>query len=266
MCRLYQVTASGYYAWRRRQASAREREDATLQVHIRRIFMASRGCYGSPRVHAVLQADGITVSNKRVARLMREAGLKARSARLYRRHAGQKAFYASVPNHQRRAVADGPNRVWVGDVTYLKVREGWRYLAVVLDRFSRRVVGWALGVRRDVSLTLAAFNQAVQARRPSPGLVFHSDRGSEFGSHAFRDRLKAAGVTQSMNRPRHVTDNAVMESFFKSMKSDVYHGQRFTDDHALHRMVRTYLPYYNRHRLHSSLGYRSPIQFEQQPC
>ena len=117
-----------------------------------------------------------------------------------------------------------------------------------------------------MALTLAAFNRAVQARRPPPGLVFHSDRGSEFGSYAFRDRLKAVGVTQSMNRPRYVTDNAVMESFFKSLKSDVYHGQRFTDDHALHRMVRNYLPYYNRHRLHSSLGYRSPIQFEQQPC
>ena len=109
-----------------------------LLMHIRRIFLASRGCYGSPRVHAVLQAEGIPVSNKRVARLMREAGMKARSARLYRRHAGQKAFYASVPNRQREAAADGPNRVWVGDVTYLKVREGWRYLAVVLDRFSRR--------------------------------------------------------------------------------------------------------------------------------
>lgn len=266
MCRLYKVTASGYHAWRRRQASSRDLEDAMLLMHIRRIFLASRGCYGSPRVHAVLQAEGIPVSNKRVARLMREAGMKARSARLYRRHAGQKAFYASVPNRQREAAADGPNRVWVGDVTYLKVREGWRYLAVVLDRFSRRVVGWALGVRRDVALTLAAFNRAVRARRPPPGLVFHSDRGSEFGSHGFRDRLRAAGVTQSMNRPRYVTDNAVMESFFKSMKSDVYHGQRFTDDHALHRMVRTYLPYYNRHRLHSSLGYRSPIQFEQQPC
>lgn len=266
MCRLYGVTPAGYHAWRRRQTCARDTADHTLLAHIRRIFIASRGCYGSPRVHHALKAAGIAVSNKRVARLMREAGLRARSARLYRRHAGQKAFYASLPNRQPEVAADAPNRVWVGDVTYLRVREGWRYLAIVLDRYSRRVVGWALGLRRDVALTLAAFNRAVQARKSGPGLLFHSDRGAEFAGYAFRQRLQHLGVVQSMNRPLHMNDNAVMESFFKSLKSDVYHGQRFTDDDALQRMVRNYLPYYNRHRRHSSLGHRSPIQFERTAC
>lgn len=266
MCRLYGVTPAGYYAWRRRQASDRDVADAQLLARIREVFVAARGCYGSPRIHAALHAEGIATSNKRVARLMRQAGLKARSARLYRRHVGQTLFYASVPNRQREVVAARPNQVWVGDVTYLRVREGWRYLAVVLDRYSRRVVGWALGARRDVALTLAAFDLAWRKRRPPAGLLFHSDRGSEFGSQAFRDRLRAVGAIQSMNRPMRMNDNAVMESFFKSFKSDVYHGERFDDEGALSRMVRTYLPYYNRHRSHSSLGFRSPIQFENQTC
>lgn len=266
MCRLYGVTPAGYHAWRRRRAPARVLEDQALLVRIQRIFAASRGCYGSPRVHRALQDEGLAISNKRVARLMREAGLRARSARLYRRHAGQKAFYASVPNRQPAVAVAAPDRVWVGDVTYLKVREGWRYLAVVLDRWSRRVVGWALGVRRDAALTLAAFNRAMQARRPGPGLLFHSDRGAEFACYAFRQRLQALGVVQSMNRPMHMNDNAVMESFFKSFKSDAYHGHRFADDAALLAMVRRYLPHYNHHRRHSSLGHRSPAQFERAAC
>jgi transposase InsO family protein len=266
MCRLYGVTPAGYHAWRRRRAPTRALEDQALLARIRRIFAASRGCYGSPRVHRALQDEGIAISNKRVARLMREAGLRARSARLYRRHAGQKAFYASVPNRQPAVAVAAPDRVWVGDVTYLKVREGWRYLAVVLDRWSRRVVGWALRVRRDAALTLAAFNRAVQARRPGPGLLFHSDRGAEFACYAFRQRLQALGVVQSMNRPMHMNDNAVMESFFKSFKSDAYHGHRFADDAALLAMVRRYLPHYNHHRRHSSLGHRSPVQFERAAC
>lgn len=266
MCRLYGVTPAGYHAWRRRRTPARALEDQALLARIRRIFAASRGCYGSPRVHRVLQDEGTAISNKRVARLMREAGLRARSARLYRRHAGQKAFYASLPNRQSEVVADAPNRAWVGDVTYLRVREGWRYLAVVLDRYSRRVVGWALGLRRDAALTLAAFNRALHTRRPGPGLLFHSDRGAEFACYAFRQRLQAVGVVQSMNRPLHMNDNAVMESFFKSLKSDAYHGRTFADDAALLQMLRRYLPHYNRHRRHSSLGHRSPVQFERLAC
>lgn len=266
MCRLYGVTPAGYYAWRRRRACARQHGDAALLVQVRRIFAASRGCYGSPRIHRALHDAGIAVSNKRVARLMRQAGLRARSARLYRRHAGQKAFHAAVPNRQRAVTADAPNRVWVGDVTYLRVRAGWRYLAVVLDRYSRRVVGWALGVRRDAALTLAAFDRAVQARKPAQGLLFHSDRGAEFSNYAFRQRLAALGVVQSMNRPLHMNDNAVMESFFKSLKSDAYHGETFADDGALRTMVRRYLPHYNHHRRHSSLGHRSPVQFERAAC
>lgn len=266
MCRLYGVTPGGYYAWRRRKACTRREEDLQLIERIRRIFQASRGCYGSPRIHQVLRAEGVAVSSKRVARLMREDGLRARSAQLYRRHPGQKAFYDSVPNQQATVEASAPNRVWVADVTYLRVRAGWRYLAVVLDRYSRRVVGWSLGERRDVSLTLAALNRAVRSRKPPSGLVFHSDRGSEFGSYAFRQRLQALGMVQSMNRPRYMTDNAVMESFFKTLKSDAYHGTRFDSDGELRDMVEAYLPHYNRHRIHSGLGFRSPIQFERQSC
>lgn len=266
MCRLYGVTPAGYHAWRRRQAPARTQVDSQLLLRIRRVFDGSRGCYGSPRVHRALQDSGVAVSNKRVARLMRQAGLRARSAGLYRRHAGHKVFHAGLPNRLHEVSADAPNRVWVGDVTYLRVGGAWRYLAVVLDRYSRRVVGWALGFRRDCALTLAAFNQAMRTRKPATGLLFHSDRGAEFSNYTFRQRLQGLGVVQSMNRPFHMNDNAVMESFFKSFKSDAYHGRRFDSDADLQRAIVRYLPHYNRHRRHSSLGHRSPVQFERQAC
>ncbi|MGY0635272.1 IS3 family transposase [Luteimonas sp. A478] len=262
MCRLYGVTAAGYYAWRKRPPSATALDDVELVRLIRRIFEASAGCYGSPRVHAALRDEGIQISNKRVARLMREHGLKARSAKLYRRHVGHTVFYGGVANSHLDTPATRMDHVWVGDVTYLKVRDRWRYLAVVMDRYSRLVIGWTLGLRRDVSLTLAALNQAVRLRRPSPGVLFHSDRGSEYASYAFRDRLRVLSMQQSMNRPRYVTDNAAMESFFKSLKSDIYHGVRFDDDCSLRSVLTRYITYYNELRLHSSLGYRSPVQFE----
>jgi len=154
------------------------------------------------------------------------------------------------------------NRVWVGDVTYLKVREGWRYCAVVMDRYSRRIIGWALSKRRDVALTIKAFNRAVRARRPEPGLIFHSDRGIEYASFVFRKRLTQLGVIQSMNRPQSMNDNAFMESFFHSLKSDIYHGIPLETESQLKQRLKNYFPFYNQQRLHSSLKYQTPIQYE----
>ena len=154
------------------------------------------------------------------------------------------------------------DQVWVGDITYLKVAGAWRYLAVVMDRYSRRVIGWSLGAAKDARLTLAAFNRAVFHRRPRPGVIFHSDRGVEYAAYAFRRRLATLGFVQSMNRPREITDNAHMESFFHSMKSDVVHGVRFGQDTELVSLLRSYIPYYNAVRLHSGIGYSSPVAYE----
>lgn len=233
MCALYQVTRSGYYAWRRRGESARRRQDRILFDAIREVFDRSRRTYGSPRVHRALRGAGIRVSRRRVGRLMREAGLRARAAKLYRRIPGLHGFFTSIPNRQLDRLATTPDQVWVGDITYLKVGSTWRYLAVVMDRYSRRVLGWSLSATKDARLTLAAFNRAVFHRRPRPGVIFHSDRGVEYAAYAFRNRLAGLGFVQSMNRPREITDNAYMESFFHSMKSDAVHGVTFAHEAEL---------------------------------
>jgi len=262
MCALYGVTRVGYYAWRRRGESARRGQDRTLLSEIQALFAHSRGTYGSPRIHQALRTAGTRVSRRRVERLMREAGLRARAVKLYRRMPGLHGFFRSIPNRQLDRLATGPDQVWVGDVTYLKVAGAWRYLAVVMDRYSRRVLGWSLGPTKDARLTLRALNHAVTHRRPRPGVIFHSDRGVEYAAYAFRHRLATLGFVQSMNRPRQITDNAHMESFFHSLKSDAVHGVRFAEPAELVRRLRGYIPYYNGVRMHSGIGYSSPVAYE----
>jgi transposase InsO family protein len=262
LCERYGVTRAGYDAWRGREPSRHDRQDERLVARIRAIFEASEGTYGSPRIHAALSQAGWPVGRKRVARLMREAGLRARSARIYRRTPGTRTFFAAIPNRALDVHTTAPNEVWVGDVTYVKSGGQWRYLAVVMDRHSRRVLGWSLAPRRDLSLTLAALNRALLRRRPAPGLIFHSDRGVEFSAYAFRARLAALGITQSMKRPREIADNAVIESFFHTLKADAIHGHVFASDHALRKAISRYTRRYNCTRMHSALEYRSPIDYE----
>ena len=241
MCRLYGVSRAGYYAWRGRGESVRAKADEQLWEHIERIYQASGGTYGSPRIHAALKAQGSRVGKRRVERSMRKHGLRARSAKLYHANPGSHAFFTSIPNRQLDVIADRPDQVWVGDITYLKVGGRWRYLAIVIDKYSRRVIGWSLGRRKDVSLTLASLNRAVCNRRPGPGVIFHTDRGIEYAGYAFRGRLTQLGFVQSMNRPGELTDNAHMESFFHSMKSDVIHGVVFEQHKELQTIVRRYV-------------------------
>lgn len=262
LCARYGVTRTGYYAWSGRGASVHDQDDERLSVRIRAIFEASQGTYGAPRIRAALAQAGMRVGRKRVARLMRAAGLKARSARIYRHMPGTRTFFAAIPNRILERKTTAPDQIWVGDVTYLKVCGQWRYLAGVMDRHSRRVLGWEMGLQRDLRLTLAALNRALLRRKPAPGLVFHSDRGVEYSAYAYRARLAALGIVQSMNRPRELTDNAFMESFWHSMKSEVIHTLTFSSDAALFDVVRRYIHRYNSHRLHSALGYRSPIDYE----
>ena len=173
------MTRAGYYAWRGRGESRRRRQDRGLLVQIQALFDRSRDTYGSPRIHHALATAGVRISRRRVARLMRENGLRARALTLYRRIPGLHAFFTGIPNRQLDRLATAPDQVWVGDITYLKVGRAWRYLAIVMDRYSRRILGWSLATTKDVRLTLAALNHAVRKRQPHPGVIFHSDRGVE---------------------------------------------------------------------------------------
>ena len=264
MCRLYGVTRAGYYAWRSRERSERERQDEALSAEIRTVHAESRGTYGSPRVHRALRHRGHRVGENRVARLMRSHGIKARVATIRYTSPSLQRFFGAIANQSLELELTGPDQVWVGDITYLKVGSIYRYLAVVMDKYSRRIVGWSYGPRKDVALTLRALNRAVGRRRPRRGLVFHSDRGTEYAATAFKERLAGLGFTQSMNRPGKMTDNAFIESFFHSMKSEIYHGLRFEHDEQIRTALKSYVPFYNHDRLHSSLHYVSPATFEQQ--
>jgi transposase InsO family protein len=228
------------------------------------VHRESRGTYGSPRVYRALERVGVQVSENRVARLMRAHGIKARVATIRYTSPNLKRFFACIPNQQCDIQLKHPDQVWVGDITYLKVGAIYRYLAVVMDKYSRRVLSWAFGKNKGVKLTLRALNRAVQKRRPPRGLIFHSDRGIEFAAGPFKQRLAELGIVQSMNRPGKMNDNVYIESFFHSMKSDIVHGVRFDEDNEIEAEVRNYVPFYNNTRLHSSLKYVPPATYEQQ--
>ncbi|MBX3707734.1 MAG: IS3 family transposase [Pseudomonadales bacterium] len=264
MCALYGVSRSGYYAWSGRPPSLRSVEDERLVKQIREAHGAGREAYGSPRVHAALVRQGEAVGRRRVERLMRENGIQACTTKLYPRKPGIGRFFASATHELHGLSIDRRDQVWVGDATYLKVRGDWRYLATVMDRYSRRILGWSIGREKDASLTAKALRQAIRRRRPSSGTSFHSDRGVEYLASKHRRVLDQNDLIQSVNRSRRMTDNAHMESWNKTMKSEMYHRYQFVDDRTLANSVRSFVDFYNRDRLHSSLGYRSPDEFEAQ--
>ena len=263
MCTLYEVTRAGYYKWRVRGLSKRAVEDELYSKEIERVHRQSESRYGSPRVHEQLIREDVPISRRRVERLMRENQLKGCAYEIHRALPGMRDFFVSVKNKVHKLDVTTINQVWVGDVTYLKVNGKMRYLATVMDRYSRLIVGWALGRKKTTALTKTALNKAIRSRSPDCMPIFHSDRGSEYLSAEFKAHLEKEGITQSVNRPKRMTDNIHMESWYKSMKSEMYHHRVFSNDRTLRRAIDSYIDFYNEFRLHSSLEYMTPREYEQ---
>lgn len=264
LCRALHVSPSGYYAWKARPEPRRAREDRRLGVLTRAAHEQSRGTYGSPRVHAELRAQGERVSRKRVIRLMQAQNLRGRTRRRFVRTTDSRGTLAPAPNLLARDFeASAPNRRWVGDVTYLRTPEGFLYLAAILDLFSRFVVGWSISPLNDRHLALRALDMAVRRRAPEPGLVHHTDQGSPYASEDYQRALEELEAACSMSRRGNCLDNAAMESFFGTLKTEL--GEWFESaPHAEHSVFDYIEVFYNGRRRHSALGYRSPREFESQ--
>lgn len=262
LCEVLGVSRSGYYGWASRAESARAAADRSLAAEIRAAHAASRGRYGSPRVHAELRAHGLRIGRKRVARLMRGMGLTARRKRRFRRTTDSQHAFPIAPNLLgRNFTAAAPDRVWLADLTYIWTAEGWLYLATVLDLCTRRVVGWAMADHLGHELALAALDMAIARQRPAPGLVHHADRGVQYAAHAYRARLLAHGMLCSMSRKGDCWDNAPMESFFATLKGELIEEADYqTRDEARADVFQYIEGFYNRRRLHSALGYLTPEQ------
>lgn len=268
MCAVLQVSRSGFYAAQRRAPSARARADQRLRLEIRAVHAASRRRYGAPKIHRELRAQGIRCGRKRIARLMRAEGLRAQRVRAFRVTTQSTHREALAPNRLERrfALAAHPrqDRVWVADLTYLRTRAGWLYLAVILDLASRRVIGWCADAGLDDTLTLRALRMALAHRRPPTGGLHHSDRGVQYASAAYRALLSEHGFTSSMSRARDCWDNAVAESFFATLKTELAADAHWPTRQAAQRDLFQYLEiWYNRQRRHATLDYRTPAQYEQ---
>ena len=265
MCDLLGVSPSGYYAWARRRRPDRVQSDAALLAQIRSIHERSRGTYGAPRICAELASLGTPVSRKRVARLMREAGLQGVSRRRWATTTVRDKKARPAPDLvERHFAVEGRDRLWVADITYIATCTGFLYLAVVLDAWSRRVVGWSMASHLRTELVLAALDMALEQRRPV-GVIHHSDQGTQYTSIAFGARCRQAGVRPSMGSVGDCFDNALCESFFATLECELLDRQRFKSQQEAQRAVFEFLEgWYNPHRRHSSLGYLSPAEFEKQ--
>ena len=264
MCRLLRVSASGYYAWRTRPESSRVKSDRALMAEIRRVHQDSKGVYGSPRVHAELVAKGIRVGRHKVARLMRLARLRGCPRRRFRVTTQRDPSYPVAKNLLRQNFsAKAPNQRWAADITYIPTREGWLYLAVVMDLYSRRVVGWSMSRWMSRRLVLAALRMAIEARQPEGGLIHHSDRGGQYTSDDFRDALARHGIECSMSSSGNCYDNACVESFFGLLKRERVNRVRYRTRDQARADVFDYIEvFYNRKRRHGYLGNISPDDFE----
>jgi putative transposase len=266
MCRVLRVSRSGYHAWLQRPESPRRQANRGLLAHIKTAHARSRRTYGRRRIHAQLRREGIVCSRNRVARLMCFAGLWGLRRRAFRATTDSRHSFPVAPNLVARDfTASAPNQVWVSDITYLSCDEGWEYLATVMDLHSRRIVGWAMQSTLERSLTLRALEMAITQRLPAPGLIHHSDRGSQYACGDYQAALAARGLVPSMSRKGDVWDNAPKESFFGTLKCELgLHKIRPPREQARREVFEYIEVFYNRQRLHSALGYQTPVAFEAQ--
>jgi putative transposase len=265
MCQELEVSPSGYYAWRHRPPSAREMANHELFNKIEAVYNDSDGTYGSPRIYHELKAQGVSCSENRVARLMKLRKLRAKQVRRYKSTTKRNKKHRAAPNLLKRDfTAERPDHKWLSDITYIPTQEGWLYLAAILDLYTRRIVGWAMAERMTSELTLAALRMAIQQRRPTAGLIHHSDQGSQYTDQAYQDLLETHGIQPSMNGVGTWYDNAPMESFFGTLKGErVHHCVYCTRDEARPDLFYYIEAFYNQRRRHSSLDYLSPVAFEQ---
>ena len=264
LCEVLGVSQSGYFAWSGRPACRRQREDMVLLAHLRSAFALSNGTYGSPRMTRELQDDGLKVGRRRTARLMRENGLRARQERRFKCTTDSHHAWPVAPNIiDQDFAAERPNEKWGADISYVWTREGWLYLAVVIDLFARRVVGWAVGDRLHRDLALAALRRALLTRRPLAGLIHHSDRGSQYCSIGYQAELQRHGILTSMSGKGNCYDNAMVETFFKTLKSELVWRTVFQTRSEAEQAIARYIDgFYNHIRRHSALDFVSPVQFE----
>lgn len=265
LCRIFEISGSGYYGWKKCKTSSRAQEEQRLLEKIQHIHTTKRNRYGSPRIHAELKNQGERCSRKRVARIMRENGIEAKHKRKFKATTDSQHKFPVAPNllEQNFKVSE-PNRIWTADISYCWTLEGWVYLAVVLDMYSRKIVGWAMSERMTRELVINAFLMAYWARKPKIGLIHHSDKGSQYASHDFRDVLSNFGVIQSMSGKGNCFDNAVTETFFHTLKTELMFNCVFKTREEAKSAIFEYIEiFYNRERRHSTLRYCSPVEFEQ---
>jgi putative transposase len=264
LCKILGVSPSGYFAFKDRPACRRQREDVILLAHVRSAFAVSNGTYGSPRMTRDLQDDGLAIGRRRVARLMRDNGLRARQKRRFKRTTDSLHSFPVAPNLlDQDFTASGPNEKWGADISYVWTKEGWLYLAVVIDLFARRVVGWASSDRLRKELPLAALRRALLMRRPPKGLIHHSDRGSQYCSIDYQAELKKHGILISMSGKGNCFDNSMVETFFKTLKAELVWRTVFQTRAEASASIAGYIEsFYNPVRRHSALDFVSPIQFE----
>ncbi len=264
LCRALRVSRAAYYAWLRGRGRQREQADALLLKDIRRVYGDHDRNYGSPRVYRELRTTGVSCSKARVERLMRDNGLRAKQAKKFKVTTNSKHNLPVSPNILAgRFEWEQPNQAWVGDITYVPTDEGWLYLAVLLDLFSRRIVGWAMDKRINRQLALRALHMAAQRRRPPKGLIHHTDQGSQYASGDYQKAMKSYGMIGSMSAKGRCYDNAVAESFFHTLKVELVHDRKFTSrENGMSEIFKFMEVYYNSKRIHSSLGYVSPMAYE----
>lgn len=263
LCSIYGVSSSGYYAWRDRPLSAHRQYDLRLMTVIKELHQGFRRAYGAPRLHQALRQQGFICSVRRIRRLMRELGIKASTTGLYVWCPGKHEFYSATGNQlAKEEPAEDCGVQWAGDFTYIRTKVGWLYHAVVLDLYSRRIVGWSFSRKRNAELTKSALNMALSRHEPKSACLFHSDQGIEYAAHEYRELVESAGMTRSMSRKGNPLDNAKVESFFHSLKAELVHHRLFENEIDAVAHIIEYIEFYNRERLHSSLGYQSPENYE----